>query len=143
MESSLSLKIDISINASAANIWNALTNPDLVKKYFFGTNIESDWEKGSTIYFRGEWEGNKYEDKGVIIDIVPEKFIKYNYWGSMSGTPDLPENYAEITYSLSQKQKHTILTITQNGIKNEEAKKHSEENWVMVMNGMKNIVETQ
>jgi uncharacterized protein YndB with AHSA1/START domain len=136
-----SLNTSITISAPAAKVWEALTNPAIVKQYFFGTNVKSDWKKGSPIIWEGEWEGRAYQDKGRILDIEPGKYLKYNYWSSMSGTEDKPENYADISYSLSEQGGKTVLTITQDNIKNKESKEHSEQNWQSVFGKMKNMVE--
>lgn len=138
-----SLKTSIVINDSAAKVWQALTDPAIVKQYFFGTNLRSDWKKGSPIFFEGEWEGKSYQDKGIILDIDPGKFIKYNYWSSMSGTEDKPENYADITYALTEQDGKTVLTVTQGNVKNQEAKEHSEQNWQTVFGKMKEMIENK
>ena len=39
----------ITINTSVARVWEALVNPDVIRQYMFGTNFESEWEKGSPI----------------------------------------------------------------------------------------------
>jgi uncharacterized protein YndB with AHSA1/START domain len=139
----LTAKASITINAPIAKVWDALVNPTLIKQYFFGTEAISDWKVGSTIIFRGIWEGKTYEDKGIILAIEPNKLLRYNYWSSMSGTPDAPENYANITYSISSSNKMTVLDITQDGIATEEARKHSEDNWIVVFNGMKKLLENK
>ncbi len=113
----------------------------MIKQYFFGTETDCDWKKGSPIFFRGEWEGTKYEDKGTILDIETESFVRYNYWSSLSGTTDAPENYATIVYELTANGNSTILKITQDGIADEEKKKHSETNWKFIMGQMKELVE--
>jgi uncharacterized protein YndB with AHSA1/START domain len=141
MPKGLTAAVEIEIKTDSSTVWKWLTDPALVKQYFFGTNLVCDWKVGSPIYFRGEWEGKAYEDKGTILDLKPGKMMKYSYWSSMSGTEDVPENYADISFELMQKGSSTFLTIVQDGIKNEEAKKHSEENWTMVMGGLKKLVE--
>ena len=60
----------------------------------------------------------------------------------MSGTEDSPENYQDITYSLVENSGKTTLNITQENIKNEEAKNHSEQNWQWIFGKMKEMVET-
>lgn len=137
----LSLNTSIEINAPAAKVWEALTNPAIVKQYFFGTNVKTDWKKGSPIIWEGEWEGKTYRDKGVILDIDPGRYVRYSYWSTMSGTEDVPENYADITYTLTEKDGVTKLTITQGNIKSEESKDHSEQNWQSVFGKMKDMVE--
>jgi uncharacterized protein YndB with AHSA1/START domain len=131
----------IVINAPANKVWEALTNPQQIKKYFFGTDAISDWKKGSPIYFRGEWQGKKYEDKGTILETKPNQIFKYTYWSSMSGIEDKPENYVTITYDLKEEKNKTTLTITQENIPDEKTKQHSEENWNKVLNDLKNFVE--
>jgi len=138
----LTLETSIPVNAPAAKVWQALTDPAIVKQYFFGTNVKSDWKKGSPITWEGEWEGKSYKDTGEILDIDPGKMLKYNYWSSMSGTENIPENYIDITYTLSEEDGKTTLTILQEKIKTEEAKQHSEQNWQWVFGKMKEMVES-
>ncbi len=136
-----SLKTAIEIKAPAAKIWQALTDPTIVKQYFFGTDLKSDWQLGSPITWEGEWEGKRYMDTGTILDIEPGFRVKYNYWSSMSGTEDIPENYIDITYELKETIGKTTLYITQEKIKTEEAKQHSEQNWQWVFGKMKELIE--
>ena len=143
MKSNITGKASININASASNVWEALTTPSIIKKYFFGTNAISDWEVGSPLIFRGEWEGKTYEDKGTILEKLSQKLFRYSYWSSMSGKEDKPENYVIVTYELSGNNNQTTLTITQENIPDEKTKKHSEENWNKVLNDLKQLLEKQ
>ena len=45
-------KASISIDASVDRVWNALTNPDIIKQYMFGAKVISDWNEGSPIVWR-------------------------------------------------------------------------------------------
>jgi len=129
------------IKADTSKVWDALTKPELIKQYFFGTNAVSDWKVGSPLYFRGTWEGKSYEDKGTILKSEPGKVFKYSYWSSMSGIEDKPENYVEVTYQLAAKGDKTELTIIQENIPSDEMRTHSEKNWGMVVDGLKKLVE--
>ncbi|MDB5125392.1 MAG: ATPase [Mucilaginibacter sp.] len=136
----LTLKTAITFEAPISKVWNGLTDPAIVKQYFFGTNLISDWKVGSPITFSGEWEGTTYTDGGIILDIDPPRLLKYTYWSSMSGTEDKPENYNNITYELTEDGGVTTLVITQDGVKSREAMEHSENNWQSVFEGLKNIL---
>lgn len=137
----LALKKSIHINASTFKVWDALTNPELIKIYFFGTECISEWKKGSPILYRGIYDGKPYEDRGNVIDIETGKFILYNYWSSFSGTDDVLDNYSEIKYELSVDENGTIFTIEQRGFKTKEAHDHSEKNWGYVIDGLKKMLE--
>ena len=131
----------VTFKAPIAKVWQGLTDPAMVKQYFFGTTLKSDWEVGGPITFSGEWEGHKYEDGGIILDIDAPKLLKYTYWSSMSGTENKPENYNNITYDLTETDGITTLVVSQEGVKSEEAAKHSEDNWTNVFDGLKKIIE--
>jgi uncharacterized protein YndB with AHSA1/START domain len=133
----------LTINAPKGLVWDALTNPEKVKQYFFGTNLICDWKAGSPIRFKGEWEGKPYEDKGTVLEYQHENQLTYDYYSAFSGQPDVPESYQTITYQVKESNKVTTLTITQNNCRSEEVKTHSESNWKMVMEGMKKLVEGQ
>jgi uncharacterized protein YndB with AHSA1/START domain len=139
--STLTLKTTITFKAPIAKVWQGLTDPAIVKQYFFGTDLKSDFKVGSRITFSGEWEGHKYEDGGTILEIDPPKLLKYTYWSSMMGLEDKPENYYNITYELSEDNGVTTLVITQDGVKSQESLEHSEQNWKSVFDGLKKIIE--
>jgi uncharacterized protein YndB with AHSA1/START domain len=140
--SSLISKASTTINASPEKLWDALTNPEIVKQYFFETNQQSDWKVGSDITWTGEWEGKQYKDKGKILDVVPGKRLQYTYFSSMMGEEDRPENYRTVTFDLSGNGNTTDITITQDNNKSEESRAHSEQNWKMILDSMKKLLES-
>ena len=140
MDKTLSIELEFTFNASPEKVWEALTSPTLIKQYFFGTDLSCSWQVGAPITWRGEWEGTTYEDKGTVLEFEPNRYLKYNYWSSFSGKEDKPENYFEISNALRQENGQTILTITQDGLENEEKRAHSEQNWQAVMAEMAKIL---
>ena len=136
-----SAQVNVHIHAPLQAVWEALTNPEIIKKYFFGTNTITDWVPGHKIVFEGEWEGKKYQDKGTVLAYKENEQLKYDYWSSMSGIEDLSENYGVITYDVSDDGGVTILVITQENIPDENRKEHSMENWKIILLELKKLVE--
>ena len=134
-------KATISINAPIEKVWEALTKPELIKQYLFGTEVTADWQVGSSITYKGVWEGKAYEDKGKVLQNEPGKLLVSTFWSSLSGVPDIPENYQTVCYELSSENGGTRLTLTQDNNDSEEGAKHSEQNWNMVLEGLKKLVE--
>ena len=141
MKSNIKARVSTNISSSVSKVWDALTRPEIIKQYFFGTNTITDWKVGSPIKFKGEWQGKVYEDKGTILDFQKNKLIKYDYWSSMSGIEDKPENYVTITYELSGEDGNVNLSVLQENIPDEKMKEHSEENWKKVLSGLKKLLE--
>lgn len=133
----------VTIQAPASRVWEALTEPKLIKQYFFGSDIVTDWKVGSPIFYRGEWQGRGYEDKGEIVAVDAGKRLVTTHWSPLSGVPDTPENYHTVTYLLSEQDGSTDVTILQDNNASEEEKMHSEQNWQMVLAGLKDLVESR
>ena len=141
MYSDKTLKKVISINAPKSKVWDALTNPDIISQWLFGTKVISDWKEGSSIFFTGNWQGTDYTDKGTILKFDTEKVFQYSYWSGFSGLPDSPENYSVITFELSSKDNSTVLTLTQSNFASETTYENSDNNWTSTLGLMKNTVE--
>ncbi len=131
------------IHAPLKKVWDALVDPEKIKQYMFGTDVISDWKKGSSIIWKGEWKGKAYEDKGEILQIDKGKRLQYSHYSALSGKPDLPENYHIVTITLSEFELHigVEVELTQDNNNTEDEQKHSEENWNMMLEGLKKFLE--
>ncbi len=141
MKENYIVRQSIEINTTSSKVWEALTTPEWIKKYLFGTETISEWKVGSPIIFQGEWEGQKYRDKGTILKFEVNKIFQYNYWSTFSGFEDKPENYTRITFELSEKDKMTVLTLIQDNFVTEVQYEHSSKNWEMILTSIKKMLE--
>ena len=137
----ITLTLSSEFNAAKAKVWKALTDPAMIKKYMFDTDAKTDWKVGSPITFSGMWEGKAYQDKGTILAIESERFLQYNYYSAFSGNEDVPSNYSNITYKLTEQGGQTVFTLTQDNFKTEELRAHSEGNWKQIIEVMRKLVE--
>jgi uncharacterized protein YndB with AHSA1/START domain len=128
------------INAPVEMVWEGLTNPALVQLYFYGADQQTDWKVGSTITWTGVFEGNPYLDKGVVLEYKENEKLIYSYLSSWSGREDTPENHLFVSYEVKPVDEGTELTIIQSNY-DEERAEHSKENWKVVIEGLKKVVE--
>ena len=131
----------VSINAPIGKVWEALTTPTTIKKWFFGVDTITDWKVGSPIVHKGEWQGKPYEDKGNILKIEPRKMLKHSHWSALSGLADSPQNYQEVTWALTPDDGKTDLTVSEVNIPSEKAKVTSEKGWDTVLTNLKELLE--
>ena len=142
MNGSLVARAAITIDAAPRKIWEALTTPAIIKQYFFGADVVTDWKVGSAILYRGEWQGKPYEDKGRILTVEPGRLLVSTHWSPLSGTTDTPENYHTVSYELSESGSGgTRLTIKQDNNASDDERAHSEKNWQVVLAAMKALLE--
>jgi uncharacterized protein YndB with AHSA1/START domain len=133
---------EIEIDASRDKVWSALTDPEQIKEYFFGSQVVTDWKPGSPIVWKGEYEGKKYEDKGEVVEIEPERRLKVTHFSPLSGEEDRPENYHTLVYELEQSNGQTHVSLSQDNNPSEEAAEHSQANWETMLSGLKKFVES-
>src|SRR4030095_6476744 len=138
----LTARADTTIHAPIAKVWDALINPQTIKRYMFGATVVSDWKEGSSIVWKGEWKGRPYEDKGRILEIRKEERLSYSHYSPMSGAPDRPESYHTVTIRLSGQDRDVRVHLAQDNNKNESARDKAQKNWKMMLDGLKKVVES-
>ena len=144
MDKNLQVDKSIEIHASAQKVWDALTNPDKIKIYLFGTETITDWKVGSSIIFEGNYQGHQYKDKGNVLQNNLNETLQYDYWSGFSGLADVPENYALVTYHIEKIADNKVkFTWTQQGFANEEGKCHTENALGAMLQQIKELVEQE
>ena len=133
----------ISINAPIAKVWDALTNPAVIKIYLFGTELTTDWKEGSQIIFKGNWHGTPYTDKGKVLSFEKNRLLRYSYWSSVLGLPDKEENHTITTYALTEEKGKTLLTASQDnlGSQPKEVQEHAQAYWEGMLKSIKDLLE--
>lgn len=148
----LQVKSVIAINADQSKVWDMLVNPEQTKKYMFGCETQSDWEVGSPLLWRMEYEGKELVAvKGNIVDIQPGKFLAYTTIDPNNpNMPDVPENYLTVTYDLKTENGQTVLTVTQgdyntvaDGQKRYDETYNNGEGWNPILVQIKALAEEQ
>ena len=134
---------EAAIDAPRSKVWRALTDPDQIEKYMFGSRVETDWKPGSPITWKGQYEGKKFEDKGEILEVVEERRLKLTHFSPLGGEEDAPENYHTLVYELTENNGTTHVSLSQDNNSSEEAAEHSRENWEKMLGGLKEVVEGQ
>jgi uncharacterized protein YndB with AHSA1/START domain len=129
------------LNAPITRVWEALTKPELVKQWQYGTDLSTDWQPGSALTFRNAWEGTIYEQKGTILEIDPPRLVRYTLFAPQPGLEDKPENYFTMTYSLEEANGRTTLMITQDDPREQVPQPQADETENSVLNSLKKLVE--
>ena len=141
MKETFIARTQMTIHASPAKVWEALTKPELVKKYMMGADVKSAWKVGSPLVYTGEYKGKQFEEKGVIQKIEPGKVLQATHFSTTSGKEDKAENYAVVTWELKPQNGGTVVAVSQDGIETEKGLQGSQANWKGVLEGLRKTVE--
>ncbi|WP_433709580.1 SRPBCC domain-containing protein [Nocardia sp. CA-084685] len=130
------------ISASPAQVWAVLVDPEQIRRFMFGAEVHTDWQAGSSIVWKGEFEGRAYEDKGEILAVEPGRLLKVTHYSPLGGQPDAPENYHTLTYKLTENDDTTTrLSLSQDNNASAEEAEHSRGMWEAHVSGIKEAVE--
>jgi uncharacterized protein YndB with AHSA1/START domain len=133
------------VNAKPSVVWHAMTQKETAM--FPGTEVVTDWKVGSPISFSGVWKGKRFKDNGEIQAIKEDRELSFTHWSQLSGSDDKPENYHVVRYELAPESEGTKVTLSQYNKGKDvdlspETKKEFEDNWRMMLDGLKKVAES-
>ena len=117
-------KAEADVRAPVAAVWAALTDAETLGRIMFGSTVETTWEVGSPIVYRGEWEGTPFEDRGVILELTEPTVLRVSHEAPGSDATH------EVRYDLRELGPDaTHVTLSQDGNESTEAAMHAAANW--------------
>lgn len=143
MAETFSAAAHVELAAPPERVWQVLVDPGLVARYMHGTSVETDWQVGSPIVWRGEWQGRPYEDKGEVLEVSAPRRLAVTHWSPMTGEPDEPASYHHVTYEIEDLgQGRSRLTMTHGNAPSQEAADGIVENgWRPMLEELRKVAE--
>jgi uncharacterized protein YndB with AHSA1/START domain len=128
------------IHTTPAKLWEALTQPQLVRRYWFGITVECAWTKGSPWKLIGS-DGSVF-DSGEIVDIEPARRVVIRWTNQWK--PELhAEGPSRCTFELEAIDRAVKLTVTHE-IERPDSKLIAAvaAGWPPVLSNLKSLLET-
>jgi uncharacterized protein YndB with AHSA1/START domain len=139
MKNKFVVRDSVKINAEPGQVWKALTDPALTKKYFFGCEVHSAWKRGSRITWKRKFLWMKFELTGTITAIEKEKLLQYTVKNRKKES-----GHSLVTDKLSYHNGTTTLTISDDVGSGPGARgryRKSVRGWRKVLSGLKQVLE--
>ena len=132
----------VTVDATPQQAWQALTDPEQVRRWMVGTEVSTDWQVGSPITWRGEMNGKPYQDKGEVLEVDEPRRLSTTHYSPLMGQEDRPENYHTVTYTLDgEGDGPTTVTLEQDGNESAEQAEQFSANWQSMLDAFKESVE--
>ncbi len=114
------VKISVKVNAPLDKVWNAITNKEQMKNWYFDV---PDFEPkiGNNFSFYGGDENEEYHHFCEIVDLIPNEKLKHSWT-----YPEISKEKTLVKWELKSENEGTIVTLTHKGL---EAFEHLGENF--------------
>jgi uncharacterized protein YndB with AHSA1/START domain len=136
-----SIRLKAPLNA----VWEALTQPALMKGWMHDSEIEiiTTWEVGSPIIINVQEASYKtaFQNTGVVLQFVKDRVLEYSHLSSLSRLPDEPENYTIIRFTLQPDEDQTLLELDLTNFPTESHYKHIDFYWTVTLEVLKRSLE--
>ena len=127
------------IRTTPEKLWQALTTPEMIKRYRFGMSVESEWNVGST--WRMYADGSLM-DSGELLESVPQKRLVMS-WLSEWEPEFKAEGNSRCIFEIEPAGTSTKLTLTHSMERpNSKFIGVVSEGWPMVISNLKSLLET-
>jgi uncharacterized protein YndB with AHSA1/START domain len=128
---------EIYIKTTPERLWQALTDPEMRRKYSFGALVKSDWTNGSK--YVGTGMGHPiFEGENVEVD-PPRRLVQT--FRALWGDDVKEEGTSRVTYEIEQVEDSCLLTVTHSELR-ENANEQLYGGWMMILSGLKTLLET-
>jgi uncharacterized protein YndB with AHSA1/START domain/DNA-binding transcriptional ArsR family regulator len=122
------------IRTTPAKLWDALTNPEMTRQYYYSSRVFTDLKVGGKFAYTGP-DGELNLD-GEIIEIVPEKKLVTTFKATWApeGEP------TRVMFEIEPMGEACKLTMTH--FDYEKSRAGVEMGWPMIVAGLKTLLET-
>jgi uncharacterized protein YndB with AHSA1/START domain len=130
----------IYIRTTPDKLWQALTDPKFVRKYFFGAVQESDWKPGAS--WQLKTPDGRVADSGEVLEIEPCRKLVLK-WRHELRAELRAEGHTRMTCEIEKSGSSVKLTIT-----HEMDRARSKfidgvsEGWPPILSSLKSLIET-
>jgi uncharacterized protein YndB with AHSA1/START domain len=128
------------IATTPEKLWDALTQAEFTKKYWFGRRIESDWQVGSPVrFFDGDTD--HLTDSGVVLECDPPRRLAYTFQNEFD--PEARKlGSSRVSFTLQPHEGMVKLTVVHNDLPSEEIAQGFREGWAPILSSLKTFLET-
>jgi len=128
---------EIFIKTTPERVWEAITDPELRRKYNFGASARSDWTSGSRYELAA---GDMQLAEGENLEVDPPRRLVQSFTAVWSEEVRA-EGTSRVTWEIEQVENSCRLTVTHDQLR-ENAHSELYGGWPMILSGLKTLLES-
>jgi DNA-binding transcriptional ArsR family regulator len=130
---------ELFIRTTPEKLWQALTDGEITRQYFFGEQVHSDWKRGSQWYSTSP-EGRR-DVEGKVLESDPQRRLVITW--RILYDPALSHETSRVTYLIEQRGEMCKLSVIHDlADAPKTAASVSNNGWQWVISSIKSLLET-
>lgn len=127
------------IRTTPERLWQALTDPEMTRRYYFNSRIESDWKAGSPFEMR-QADG-RLDIDGEVLEADPPRRLVHTF--NIRWNPENSDPPSRVTWEIAPMGEACLLTLTHDAFETETATyREVSGGWSLILSGLKTLLET-
>ena len=129
---------EVVVQATPEQVWDALTNPEKTRHYYYGTDILSDWRPGS------RWtseSGDELYLEGELIEVDPPRRVVQTFHVAIE-EPAASDAPSRVTWEVTPVDATTTRVRMIHEGMGEATRAYVEGGWEQILSGLKRVVES-
>ena len=129
------------INAAPERVWEAITTPEIVSKYFGGAQVEATYQPGTQIRTSSPDGGQPWGDNTVLEAQPPRRLV--HTWRSLYDPDMSAEPESRVTWEIEALPGgYSKLTLTHDRLDASPKTAASISGWTYYLSSLKSVLET-
>jgi uncharacterized protein YndB with AHSA1/START domain len=129
------------IKASQEQVWEAITNPEIVAKFFFGAHVESTYEVGSKMRSLSPDRTATWTEN-TLLEVDPPSRLAYT-WRSLYDPESAAEPESRVTWEIEEQPGgFSKLTVVHDRLEASPKTAAGVKGWSYILSNLKTVIET-
>ncbi|WEK02273.1 MAG: SRPBCC family protein [Candidatus Sphingomonas phytovorans] len=122
--------------------WRALIDPEQVRQYMFGAQVESSGVVGGPIAYRYEWDGKVFFDRGTITALEPPRMLAMTVARESDSGQAVPDGYNTLMFEVRHEPGGCRVAVRQGNNPSQELADRSKQNWDGVLDQLERFLKS-
>ncbi len=140
MPSNLKHVYEVYIKSTPENVWQAITNPEFTRQYFYGTTLQAELKPGSRYTYNNADGGVALS--GEILEVQPNRKLVMTF-NATHNPESKADRASRVTWEIRPYSGSVLVILTHDDFDGETATyKSVQPGWNPVLSGLKTLLET-